>query len=203
MQTPRTATTDIERRLDQSIRSRSFLALGVPAHRLRRFTSAVQDRYAATLVDVTGILLEELRSQAGKAGLPWDLVLAADAAPPDSRDRRGLAELVKRSWDTVAGAVEEALAADGDAPVVVTEAAPLARYDNMGLLARWTDLGTSRTPGGLAGRAADRRRERGVAGRPPGAAGHTQPVRRPRHDVDRRPRHDGRHRETRRERSLT
>ena len=63
---------------------------------------------------------------------------------PTAATGAGLAELVKRSWDAVAGAVEEALAADGDAPVVVTEAAPLARYDNMGLLARWTDLGTSR-----------------------------------------------------------
>ncbi|MDN5789360.1 MAG: BREX system serine/threonine kinase PglW [Micrococcales bacterium] len=141
---PVATTSHIGQRLEQSLRSRSFLTLGVPAGRLARFIERAPSAYAAELVDVTGVLIESLRSQAETAGLPWDLVRAADAASETSRDRQGLAELVKRSWDVIAAAVDDALAADGSGPVIITEAAPLARYDNMGLLARWTDLGTAR-----------------------------------------------------------
>lgn len=53
--------------------------------------------------------------------------------------------MVRRSWPTVEAAVEAALAeAEPDAPVLLTEASPLARYNNVGLLARWTDLAAPR-----------------------------------------------------------
>lgn len=136
--------SDLSRRLDESLRTRSFLALGVPADRLERFQHSVIRTYAAQLVDVTGVLLDALRSQAARAGVPWDAVLAADAEAPTSRGRQGLGALVKQSWGSVGAAVEDALAAGGDGPVVLTDAAPLARYDNMELLARWTDLGSAR-----------------------------------------------------------
>ena len=183
-QTPRTATTDIERRLDQSIRSRSFLALGVPAHRLRRLAIAVQDRYAATLVDVTGLLIEELRSQADKAGLPWDLVRAADAAPPGSRDRRGLAELVKRSWDSGRRCRRGGAGGRRRRPGGHHRGGAAGLLRQHGAAGPVDRPGNLPHPGGLAGRAADQRHVRGVARRPPGAAGRAQPVRRPRHDVD-------------------
>jgi len=141
---PVTTTSQIGQRLEDSRRSRSFLALGVPAARLDRFVDSAKGTYAAELVDVTGVLIGALRSQAAHVGLPWDLIRAADAAPESSRDRQGLGELVKRSWAAVLAAVEDALASAGDGPVIITEASPLARYDNMGLLARWTDLGTAR-----------------------------------------------------------
>jgi serine/threonine protein kinase len=132
-------------RLEGSIASRSFLALGVRADRLARFVHAAQDRYAANVVDVTEVLLDALRSASAEAGLPWELVRAADAEGESSRGRRGLNELVKRSWSRVEEAIDTALAVEGpDAPVLLTEASPLARYDNVGLLARWTDLGASR-----------------------------------------------------------
>lgn len=131
-------------RLDQSRQSRSFLALGVPAMRSPRLVAALQHRYAAELVDVTGVLIEGLRSNADDVGIVWDDVRAADAAPASSQPGRGLRELVRRSWDLVEAAVDHALAHDSEAPVLITEASPLARYDNMELLARWTDLGTSR-----------------------------------------------------------
>jgi serine/threonine protein kinase len=142
---PVVSTGALGARLEASLASRSFVALGVRADRLPRFVSAAQARYGATVVDVTGVLLDALRTASAAAGLPWELVRAADAEGESSRGRRGLHELVRRSWTDVEGAVERALA-DGDdgAPVLLTDAAPLARYDNMGLLARWTDLAAPR-----------------------------------------------------------
>ncbi|TDP91196.1 hypothetical protein [Labedaea rhizosphaerae] len=132
-------------RLEQSLASRSFLALGVRADRMPRFIAAAQDRYCATVVDLTGALLDTLRAASAAVGLPWELVRTADAEGEASRGQRGLQELVRRAWPKVEDAVEQALA-DGEvgAPVVLTDAAPLARYDNVGLLARWTDLAASR-----------------------------------------------------------
>jgi len=131
-------------RLEQSVRSRSFLTLGVPAMRSARLVAALEGRYAAQVVDLTGVLLEALRGHAEQAGIAWELVRAADAEPVSSQPGRGLRELVRRSWGLVQRHVDEALAYGASAPVVITEASPLARYDNMELLARWTDLGTTR-----------------------------------------------------------
>ncbi|GAA3673748.1 serine/threonine protein kinase [Yimella lutea] len=134
-----------DRRLEQSISSRSFLAVGVPAgESLSRFTRTAEDRYSATIVDLTDVLLEALRAESERAGLPWETVLAADAATPDSRERQGLAALMTRVWPTVEGAVQEAVAAGGDGPVVIAEAAPLARYGNLAMLTRWTELAAPR-----------------------------------------------------------
>ena len=132
-------------RLETSIASRSFLALGVRADRLPRSVTAAQARYGATVVDLTGVLLESLRTASAAVGLSWDLVRAADAEGESSRERRGLHELVRRAWPDVEAAVERALAhGDTRAPVLLVEASPLARYDNVGLLARWSDLAAPR-----------------------------------------------------------
>ncbi|WP_164842726.1 BREX system serine/threonine kinase PglW [Actinoplanes solisilvae] len=139
------ATGALGARLETSISSRSFLALGVRADRQGRLLDAVEAHFGGTAVDLTGALLDALRSVAAAANMPWDLVRAADAERESSRPRRGLEELVRRSWSEVEAAVERALAAGReDAPVLLTEASPLARYDNMALLTRWTDLAAPR-----------------------------------------------------------
>lgn len=138
------ATSEITRRMEESLRTRSFLALGVAADRVDRFQRATMGVYAGEPVDITGLLLDELRSQAAAHGVPWEAVRAADAASASSRERQGLGELVKQAWGAVGAAVDRALASPGSGPVVLTETGPLARYDNLSLLARWSDLGMSR-----------------------------------------------------------
>ena len=96
-------------RLDTSVTSRSFLALGVRADRVARFVTAAERRFDATTVDLTGVLLDALRAASAEAGLPWELVRAADAEGAGSRGRRGLDELVRRSWPRIEDAVEKAL----------------------------------------------------------------------------------------------
>lgn len=135
---------DISQRLTQSVRTRSFLALGVPALKLAKTAPALEETYGADIVNVTDVLLHALRAESERVGLPWDLVLSADAEAPTSRGAQGLAALVAQSWTTVTETIETMLEEDRDGPVIITDASPLARYDSMGLLAQWTDLGAGR-----------------------------------------------------------
>jgi serine/threonine protein kinase len=128
-------------RLAESVRSRSFLALGVDAAWLDRTRSLLERRHGVTVVDVTQVLLDSMRRQAAEVGLPWEMVRAADAAAPGSRDAAGLAALVSRALPDIDTAIE---AASVTGPVLIVEAAPLARYGHLGSLARWTDLSASR-----------------------------------------------------------
>jgi hypothetical protein len=64
-----------------------------------------------------------------RAGARWDIVLQADAAPPDSRDWRNLQILVRRAMTVV----EQFLFA-ADRPVLLVYPGLLARYDQISLL---------------------------------------------------------------------
>jgi hypothetical protein len=136
----------IGRRLADSVASRSFLALGVAAHRLDQATALLVERFDAAVVDLTGVLLDAMREHAAAVGLPWELVRAADAAAKGSRDAEGLAALVERALPAVDAAVRQACAGapEGTRPTLLTEAAPLARYGHLARLGRWTDLGVRR-----------------------------------------------------------
>ena len=102
--------------------------------------------YDAVPLDLTQVLVEAMRTAAAEAGLPWDVVRAADAAAVGSREAAGLSALVQRSLPAVDAAVEAswAGAAEATRPVLLLEAAPLARYDHLATLSRWTDLTSAR-----------------------------------------------------------
>lgn len=129
----------LERRLAESVSARSFLALGVPAGRYEQAMAILRDRLGATVVDVTDILVTAMRRQADELGLPWDTVMASDAAESGSRAAAGLASLVSRTVPAVHEAIESQ-ATTGAGPVLITEAAPLARYGQLAGLTRWSDL---------------------------------------------------------------
>lgn len=129
-------------RLRESVGERSYLAIGVPGRRYDRCRDELVARYDAAVVDVTGVLVAELRAQATAAGIAWDEVTAADAKEPGSRPAQGLATLVRRAVPAVERAIAEAAdgAAEGTCPVLVVEAAPLARYGHTDVLARLADI---------------------------------------------------------------
>lgn len=132
--------------LRESVSARSFLALGVQAKYADVVAAGLVETYGGIEVNVTDVLLDSLRSSADKAGVPWDAVLAADAAAPESVDARGLAALVEQAVPDIDVAIQEALAGatGSDRPVVITEAAPLARYGHMTILSRLADITTPR-----------------------------------------------------------
>jgi len=143
---PAVARGHLVGRLAESASARSFLALSVPASRVDRAIDVLVREHHAVVVDVTSVLISTMREAASGLGLPWDLVRAADAAPSGSRDAQGLTSLVQRSVPAVDKAIEQAAAqaAEGNQPVLLVEAGPLARYGYLSSLSRWTDLGTRR-----------------------------------------------------------
>ena len=86
---------------------------------------------------MTQVLIDAMRAQAAEVGLGWDMVQAADAAPPGSRDAAGLSVLVQRSLPAVDAAIEAARRGSRPKvtrPVLLTEIAPLARYGHLTML---------------------------------------------------------------------
>lgn len=134
-------------RLTESASSRSFLALGVEARRADSAVDTLVRELGAHVVDLTRVLLDELRAQADAVGIPWDAVQAADAEAEGTRGAQGLAQLVTQALPAVDRAITAACdaAPTGTRPVLLTEAAPLARYGHLSTLSRWTDLATPRT----------------------------------------------------------
>ncbi len=138
----------IAERLRESRSKRSFLALGVEAARIPRALEVLRHDFDAEVLDLTRTLLDAIRAAAAaaKPPIPWDAVRAADAAMPDSREATGLARLVALAISKVDAAVDAVLvgAPRGAKPLVLTEAAPLARYGHLGMLSRWADLASPR-----------------------------------------------------------
>lgn len=134
------AATEVTRRLRDSIAQRSFLALGVEPRLLDRAPELLAAQYDVTVLDVTGLLLDRMRELAAESGIPWDAVLAADAAEPASYDGQGLRGLVAAALPSVDDALAEATG-----PVLLIEAAPLARYEALDRLARLADHTTTRS----------------------------------------------------------
>jgi serine/threonine protein kinase len=133
-------------RLTESATTRSFLAIGVDAAYADRAVAALLMQFGVVRVDVTHVLIETMKGQAEAVGLDWDIVRAADAAAPGTRDAEGLSVLVQRSLPAIDAAITAATAAspEGTRPVVLTEVAPLARYNHLNILGSWADLATRR-----------------------------------------------------------
>ena len=142
----------MDRLLSDSLRTRSFLALGVGVLRsdeVDRAVATLSERFQARVVDVTGLVIDEMRSVAEEVGLPWDLVRSADAATPGTRDARGLEALVSRVMPRVTQHIDGLVLGDSSGenggPVILTDLSPLARYGHLGVVARWSDLAARRS----------------------------------------------------------
>ena len=137
-------------RLEESIREHAFLAIGVAigerpgAH--RRVAEDLARRFRGDVLDVTRLLIEEMRSRASEAGVDWNLVRSADAAAPGTRDAQGLQALLGRVLPPVLKRLDEQIfdGAPTDAPLILTEVTPLARYGQLDAIARWSDLAAAR-----------------------------------------------------------
>jgi hypothetical protein len=101
------------------------------------------------------LLLQAMKAAAGAAGARWDVVLQADATPPDSRDWRNLQTLVRRAIP----AVEQILFAAAK-PVLLVYPGLLARYNQIHTLEKLRDACAQRqnAPGFLVLIASDEQR---------------------------------------------
>ncbi|WP_329194486.1 BREX system serine/threonine kinase PglW [Streptomyces sp. NBC_01435] len=131
-----------EERLLSSARRDGFRVLtvrtGLAHHAVRELES---DRFAAGTVSVTALFLDALHDLVDARPKPtWETILRADVAPPGSRGAMKFAEYARTAWGAVEPRVGEPLSApEPKAPVLLTDAGVLARYDAMGILERLAD----------------------------------------------------------------
>ncbi|GAA1393344.1 BREX system serine/threonine kinase PglW [Luteococcus peritonei] len=134
-------------RLLDSRRSRSFLALGVAAQQQDRLHRVLAHDFEAHVIDLAALTLAQLKqvASAGARPIPWQLILASDAAEPGSRDRRGVQALMGRVAEAVRQQLDKTIAAlQGNTPVVLAEGSLLARYGHLDVLTHWNDLAATR-----------------------------------------------------------
>lgn len=122
------AFEEADGRLREVVDSGGYLAVLVALNRLDVARRALIGRFGLTEVDVTAIMLDRLRALA----FPWEVVVAADSGA--GADYQSLLNLFRHE---VVPAIAEALTVP--APVLISEAAPLARYGQLPLLQELTD----------------------------------------------------------------
>jgi serine/threonine protein kinase len=121
---------EVADKLASAIDRHAFLAVLTSLKLLTGTRRSLLQRLDLFEVDVTAILLERLRS----LGYAWETIVAADNGSPMDPDFRSLTELVQHE---VMPAIREQLATER--PVLLTEAAPLARYGQLQLLQELAD----------------------------------------------------------------
>ncbi|MFG2042149.1 BREX system serine/threonine kinase PglW [Dactylosporangium sp. NPDC048998] len=126
---------EVDTRLAAALKSHGFLALLAPLKRLVPARRALLTRLHLAELDVTAVLLDELR----RLNFGWEAVVAADTGDPTDVEFRTLVDLVKHH---VVPEIEKALATDR--PLLITEAAPLARYGQLRVLQELADLSRPR-----------------------------------------------------------
>jgi hypothetical protein len=124
------AASEVDTKLAATIEARGYLAVLAPLNRLADARRALLGRYPLTELDVTAVMLERLRA----LDFPWEVIVAADNGSATDADFRGLVDLIQHQ---VVPALAEALTIDK--PVLITEAAPLARYGQLRLLQELAD----------------------------------------------------------------
>ncbi|MGW0434925.1 BREX system serine/threonine kinase PglW [Micromonospora sp. NPDC003197] len=132
-----------EERLTGTTSAGGFRVLTV---RLSRYALAREElvrRFGARPVDVTGRFLRHLRALVDARPKPtWETVLKADLAEPGTRPAIKLGEYVEEAWRLTAPELRQELRRD-DGPVLLHDAALLARYRAMSRLAELADAARS------------------------------------------------------------
>lgn len=143
-----TGVATMAERLRESIAQRSFMVLGARADQCESLTTKLEIEFKAHRIDATALLLDELHTLARTDGFPsWDALVRADARRDNDRATRGVAAAVGKAIPVIESAIVEAASnedANGLRPVLIVEAAPLARYGHADLIRHWSDLATPR-----------------------------------------------------------
>ncbi|MEV6965197.1 BREX system serine/threonine kinase PglW [Hamadaea sp. NPDC051192] len=128
--TTRSGADEVGARLAVTIEQGRYLALLTSLRTHDRARRELLARLDMQELDVTAVLLARLRA----LGFPWEAIIAADSGNPKDPDFRGLTELVQHH---VVPTLAEALSAPD--PLLITEAAPLARYGALRVLQELAD----------------------------------------------------------------
>ena len=127
-------------RLARSIKDHAALTLVVSRrHGLASTASRLARENGLRVVDLADVALDALKVEAQRRGVDWQVVLKADGQPPESQDHKNLMQLAKLAieptWQELFGA---------DEPLLLTNAAVVARLGLAHLIAEVTDLASPR-----------------------------------------------------------
>ena len=120
----------LDERLMRVVKTRGFLALSVSPRHLSCIERRLATALALTPFSLEAGLIRHMRAVAAELGADWNVVVAADAAPAGSADRRRLDQLVRRA---VPGLEREI--ANARRPLLLTRPGLLARYRQLDALA--------------------------------------------------------------------
>jgi serine/threonine protein kinase len=123
---------DLEEKLVHATKTGAFLALTVEPRRAARAEAELLRRFSRRRVSLERLLLQALREEAATGKAKWSVVLAADAAQPNTKDFKRLLSLAARA---AVGVRRQALALAE--PALLVNPGLLARYNLMPIL---TDL---------------------------------------------------------------
>ncbi|WP_257478501.1 BREX system serine/threonine kinase PglW [Acidipropionibacterium jensenii] len=147
------------RRLEESVRYRSYLVLGAEPTRLHRLVRALGSRFHAPELDLSKCFLDALHrlSDHDRRVPAWPVLVAADAQPEASRAHIGLSKVIELAMPEVRSTLLDAVAAraesanspaspgsDSPAPLVLTNVAPLVRCGYVKILRELSDLTVAR-----------------------------------------------------------
>jgi hypothetical protein len=120
----------LEEKILHAVRTGSFLALTVDPRRARAAEAELLRRFPPReRVSLEALLLREMRAEAAARRVKWQVVVAADADPPDGKGFRNLLRLATNAAVRIRARL---LALDG--PALLVNPGLLARYDLMPML---------------------------------------------------------------------
>src|SRR5699024_11068302 len=137
----------LTQRLRDSVERRSYLVLGARPDRLARLQLILEQEFRADVIDITGILLNELQEMTEMRQAPsWEALASADAQPETTRPRKGLQKVIDIAIPNVREHLREVLNDQSTtSPVVLTNPESLVRYVHGGLLRKLSDLSAKRS----------------------------------------------------------
>lgn len=134
----------LEEKLTRAREQGSYLVLTIDPKYLDDATRQLQ-RIGAKRLSASELFLTAMKSKAADLGVPWDVVLEADAAEKGSADWTRLQELVRRSMPQVLETLR-----NSNEDILLTEAGLFARYGRMNEIdALRNDTGTQSGPHSL------------------------------------------------------
>lgn len=119
-----------EDRLRYAEKNGTFLVMTVKSNLYERAKEELTERFEVQALDLETLFIDSLHKAADEAGADWHVVVAADAAPPNSGDWRNLNQLIA---SMVIPKVEQVLT-EGEKTILTYHPNWLARYNQLPML---------------------------------------------------------------------
>ncbi|WP_136709615.1 BREX system serine/threonine kinase PglW [Agromyces sp. H66] len=131
--------SDLHARLLGSIGSNAALTLAVNPRRYTEARRYLTNRYDVTTIDLAAELVRRMHAVADERGAKWAVVTRADASEASSNDFKRVSQIARQAFEPY----WRELSAEPN-PLLLTNAAPIARYGLTEYLAEMFDLARPR-----------------------------------------------------------